>query len=362
MSWKTGKKLIHYVTFRTLNKVTLVLCRVGRKSLEARIREIFFLPQRHAISYNLISRRDIFSHYAWPIFMILCWIGSKFPFKKFPFLSQFCTLLYQRVFRVFNLRRIFSMKVLFFYTKKNSVRFQIPNFTDYKYFLPMILSIDRKIKKKNKKKGEAIYSSSKSRERKSKPTVFTITRSIYFSPLHPSPPPHSQHEQFLFLRVSVHFILFHGSPVLLLPKIGFPATHFSIKPKACCIPRFSSPVGRSRGHFDRANCLNPRALFAKLCTVPRKLPSPFHPLSNAFHPHRSQPPFRPPREFESSRCLTTRFFERRGKQGGGSVINWELKRIGRNETIRRRVGHGYIENDFAVKFIPCYVCRFWKHI
>lgn len=118
MSWKTGKKLIHYITFRTLNKVTLVLCRVGRKSLEARIREIFFLPQRHAISYNLISRRDIFSHYAWPIFMILCWIGSKFPFKKFPFLSQFCTLLYQRVFRVFNLRRIFSMKVLFFYTKK----------------------------------------------------------------------------------------------------------------------------------------------------------------------------------------------------------------------------------------------------
>lgn len=147
MSWKTGKKLIHYVTFRTLNKVTLVLCRVGRKSLEARIREIFFLPQRHAISYNLISRRDIFSHYAWPIFMILCWIGSKFPFKKFPFLSQFCTLLYQRVFRVFNLRRIFSMKVLFFYTKKNSIRFQT-NFTDYKYFLPMILSIDRKIKKK----------------------------------------------------------------------------------------------------------------------------------------------------------------------------------------------------------------------
>lgn len=44
-----------------------------------------------------------------------------------------------------------------------------------------------------------------------------------------------------------------------------------IKPKAC-YARVSSLVGRGlRDHSDRANCLNPRALFAKLCTVPRKL-------------------------------------------------------------------------------------------
>lgn len=223
-------------------------------------------------------------------------------------------------------------KFFFFTQKKNSIRFQT-NFTDYKYFLPMILSIDRKIKKKNKKKGEAIYSSSKSRERKSKPTVFTITRSIYFSPLHPSPPPHSQHEQFLFLRVSVHFILFHGSPVLLLPKIGFPATHFSIKPKACCIPRFSSPVGRSRGHFDRANCLNPRALFAKLCTVPRKLPSPFYPpYRTPSTPIAHSPLFDPPAN-SSPRVVSRRVFSKEEENKGvdrWSTGNWneldEMKR------------------------------------
>lgn len=215
------------------------------------------------------------------------------------------------------------MKVFFFSRetkKQNSIRFQT-NFTDYKYFLPAILSINRKIKKK--KKEEAIYSSSKSRERKSKPTVFTITRSIYFSPLHPSlpppSPPHSQHEQFLFLRVSCAFYFIPRPPSSCRKSVFRPLT--SIKPKACCIPRFSSPVGRSRGHFDRANCLNPRALFAKLCTVPRKLspPSLFSPLIERLPPPLFDPPpplFSHPRIRFLAFLRTTRGWRRGGKQGG----------------------------------------------
>lgn len=55
----------------------------------------------------------------------------------------------------------------------------------------------------------------------------------------------------------------------------------AIKPKACYAPAPTAapPLGAERGkgsrsHFDRANCLNPAALFAKLCTVPRKFSTP----------------------------------------------------------------------------------------
>lgn len=227
------------------------------------------------------------------------------------------------------------MKVFFFSRetkKQNSIRFQT-NFTDYKYFLPAILSINRKIKKK--KKEEAIYSSSKSRERKSKPTVFTITRSIYFSPLHPSlpppSPPHSQHEQFLFLRVSCAFYFIPRPPSSCRKSVFRPLT--SIKPKACCIPRFSSPVGRSRGHFDRANCLNPRALFAKLCTVPRKL-SPSLPLLTPYRtpsttPFRSSPSSFLPSANSIPRVFTndTRVAKRRKTRG---IDRWST--VNRDET------------------------------
>lgn len=177
--------------------------------------------------------------------------NRNFPFKKFPSLSQFCIVIdsigYRyRVFRlIFNLRRYFSMKVFFFSRetkKQNSIRFQT-NFTDYKYFLPAILSINRKIKKK--KKEEAIYSSSKSRERKSKPTVFTITRSIYFSPLHsslsPSPPP-SFATRTISLPPCFLCILFYSTAPFLLPKIGFPATHFH-KTESVLHPQIFIPRG-----------------------------------------------------------------------------------------------------------------------
>lgn len=230
------------------------------------------------------------------------WFSARieiFLSKNFPPFLNFASLSVVSLSSIqshIQLAKIFLDESFFFSRetkKQNSIRFQT-NFTDYKYFLPAILSINRKIKKK--KKEEAIYSSSKSRERKSKPTVFTITRSIYFSPLHPSlpppSPPHSQHEQFLFLRVSCAFYFIPRPPSSCRKSVFRPLT--SIKPKACCIPRFSSPVGRSRGHFDRANCLNPRALFAKLCTVPRKLSPPPLPLLTPYRtpsttPFRSSP-------------------------------------------------------------------------
>lgn len=80
-------------------------------------------------------------------------------------------------------------------------------------------------------------------------------------------------------------------------------------------------MGRSRGHFDRANCLNPRALFAKLCTVPRKLspPSLFSPLIERLPPPLFDPPpplFSHPRIRFLAFLRTTRGWRRGGKQGG----------------------------------------------
>lgn len=118
-------------------------------------------------------------------------------------------------------------------------------------------------------------------------------RCSYDQEVHPfPPPPHSQHEQFLFLRVSVHFILFQRSSAPHGKSLFRPLA--PIKPKACCA-WVSTPMGRgSRGHFDPTNCLNPRALFAKLCTVPRNLslsvnPPPFNHSQLSFNPQLSSP-------------------------------------------------------------------------
>lgn len=269
------------------------------------------------------------------------WFSARieiFLSKNFPPFLNFASLSVVSLSSIqshIQLAKIFLDESFFFSRetkKQNSIRFQT-NFTDYKYFLPAILSINRKIKKK--KKEEAIYSSSKSRERKSKPTVFTITRSIYFSPLHPSlpppSPPHSQHEQFLFLRVSCAFYFIPRPPSSCRKSVFRPLT--SIKPKACCIPRFSSPVGRSRGHFDRANCLNPRALFAKLCTVPRKL-SPSLPLLTPYRtpsttPFRSSPSSFLPSANSIPRVFTndTRVAKRRKTRG---IDRWST--VNRDET------------------------------
>lgn len=51
--------------------------------------------------------------------------------------------------------------------------------------------------------------------------------------------------------------------------------------------------GGSPGHFDRANCLNPQALFALLCTVPRRYSPLLRNVSLALHlpfnPYASAP-------------------------------------------------------------------------
>lgn len=137
--------------------------------------------------------------------------------------------------------------------------------------------------------------------------------------------PYSQHEQFLFLCVSVHFILFRRFAANTITAKSLFRPLAPIKPKACCI-RFSSPVRRgSRGHFDRANCLNPRALFAELCIVPRNLSLPpvsrCHfpsPLSLTLFPFHF--PFSCSHRGDLQR-LATRLKGKGGKQGCSSVTN-----------------------------------------
>lgn len=300
------------------------------------------------------------------------WFSARieiFLSKNFPPFLNFASLSVVSLSSIqshIQLAKIFLDESFFFSRetkKQNSIRFQT-NFTDYKYFLPAILSINRKIKKK--KKEEAIYSSSKSRERKSKPTVFTITRSIYFSPLHPSLPPPSP-PSFATRTISLPpcflCILFYSTAPFLLPKIGFPATHFH-KTESVLHPQIFIPRGEiARPFWSRQLSKSSRIVCEALYRPAEALtlPPSSHPLSNAFHHPFSILPllFSPIREFDSSR-----FYERHEggveaeNKGDGSMINCES----RWNDKRWRVGRGYIENDSAVEFIPCYVCRFWKCI
>lgn len=231
------------------------------------------------------------------------WFSARieiFLSKNFPPFLNFASLSVVSLSSIqshIQLAKIFLDESFFFSRetkKQNSIRFQT-NFTDYKYFLPAILSINRKIKKKKKKRRQYIHH--QRAENESQNLLYLRSRgpSIFLHSTPPCPlplPPHSQHEQFLFLRVSCAFYFIPRPPSSCRKSVFRPLT--SIKPKACCIPRFSSPVGRSRGHFDRANCLNPRALFAKLCTVPRKLSPPPLPLLTPYRtpsttPFRSSP-------------------------------------------------------------------------
>lgn len=146
--------------------------------------------------------------------------NRNFPFKKFPSLSQFCIVIdsiaYRyRVFRViFNLRRYFSMKVFFFSRetkKQNSIRFQT-NFTDYKYFLPAILSINRKIKKKKKRRQ---YIHHQRAENESQNLLYLRSRGpsifLHSTPPCPLPLPLIRNtNNFSSSVFPVHFILFHG--------------------------------------------------------------------------------------------------------------------------------------------------------
>lgn len=153
-------------------------------------------------------------------------------------------------------------------------------------------SIPARFHRQARKKSRSRFSSSKGGIMKVQSQHASI-RCSYDQEVHPfPPPPHSQHEQFLFLRVSVHFILFQRSSAPHGKSLFRPLA--PIKPKACCA-WVSTPMGRgSRGHFDPTNCLNPRALFAKLCTVPRNLslsvnPPPFNHSQLSFNPQLSSP-------------------------------------------------------------------------
>lgn len=86
-------------------------------------------------------------------------------------------------------------------------------------------------------------------------------------------------EQFFFQHVTVRFIfilLFLLFFISRFQKIVFPTTR-AHKTKSVLHARRGNKMGwwaprrgGLPGHFDRANCLNPRALFAMLCAVPRR--------------------------------------------------------------------------------------------
>lgn len=163
-------------------------------------------------------------------------IGSEISFQKFLFnfacyCIEYSTCRYFFVENFLHARQ--KRKYLYTIPDKFSPTINIL----FHWFYPLI---EKDKKEKKKKKRRQYIHHQRAENESQKPTiVFTITRSIYFPPLHPSP--HSKHEQFLFLRVSVHFILFHGS-LFLLPKIGFPATHFH-KTESVLHPDFHLPWG-----------------------------------------------------------------------------------------------------------------------
>lgn len=285
-------------------------------------------------------------------------------FQKISFPFSILHVSYRVLHRDYSTYREYSRWKFFFsflHARQKKTRY---DFTDHKYFFPAILSINRKIKKNKRRQ----YIHHQRAENESQNLLYLRSRgpSIFLrSTLPAPPPPHSQHEQFLFLRVSCAFYFIPRPPPPSRKSVFRPLT--SIKPKACCIPRFSSPAGRSRGHFDRANCLNPRALFAKLCTVPRKLSPPFHsslsPLIERLPPPSFTAPFStllffPSREFDSSRFYERHGWRRGGKQGGGSV--WSTgnrKELKRDETRRWRVGH---REWFCSKIYPLLRLSFLK--
>lgn len=146
--------------------------------------------------------------------------------------------------------------------------------------------------------------------------------------LSPPPPPSVltllarwPREQFFFQRVAARFILFSPSLSLSLSffcfcfqKIAFPATHAhktkSVLHAYVQKARQGSGMGRVwvtggglPGHFDRANCLNPRALFAMLCTVFAEV---FALLRRRLTLSRSQPSFKPFSRIHRNCCFWSR--------------------------------------------------------
>lgn len=300
------------------------------------------------------------------------WFSARieiFLSKNFPPFLNFASLSVVSLSSIqshIQLAKIFLDESFFFSRetkKQNSIRFQT-NFTDYKYFLPAILSINRKIKKK-KKRGGNIFIIKEQRTKVKTYCIYDHEVHLFFST--PPLPAPSLSPSFATRTISLPpcflCILFYSTAPFLLPKIGFPATHFH-KTESVLHPQIFIPRGEiARPFWSRQLSKSSRIVCEALYRPAEALtlPPSSHPLSNAFHHPFSILPllFSSIREFDSSR-----FYERHEggeeaeNKGDGSMINCES----RWNDKRWRVGRGYIENDSAVEFIPCYVCRFWKCI
>lgn len=246
-------------------------------------------------------------------------IGSEISFQKFLFnfacyCIEYSTCRYFFVENFLHARQ--KRKYLYTIPDKFSPTINIL----FHWFYPLIE------KRKKKKKRRQYIHHQRAENESQKPTiVFTITRSIYFPPLHPSP--HSKHEQFLFLRVSVHFILFHGSPP---PSFSSRKSVFrpltSIKPKACCIQIFISRGEIARPFWSRQLSKSSRIVCEALYR-PAKALAPSLSYRTPSTPSRSLThPFPPPPANSSCR--------RGGKQGGGYDEG--------------HFGHRDVGNDFVV--------------
>lgn len=171
--------------------------------------------------------------------------NRNFPFKKFP---QFCIVIgsivieysesYSTCEDISRWKFFFSRET----KKQNSIRFQT-NFTDYKYFLPAILSINRKIKKK-KKRGGNIFIIKEQRTKVKTYCIYDHEVHLFFST--PPLPAPSLSPSFATRTISLPpcflCILFYSTAPFLLPKIGFPATHFH-KTESVLHPQIFIPRG-----------------------------------------------------------------------------------------------------------------------
>lgn len=197
--------------------MTLVLCRVGRKkSLDPRGKnKRNILPPSTARTILFpggTSSVIMHGQFLWFSARIEIFLSKNFPpFLNFASLSVVSLSSIQSHIQ---LAKIFLDESFFFSRetkKQNSIRFQT-NFTDYKYFLPAILSINRKIKKKKKRRQ---YIHHQRAENESQNLLYLRSRGpsifLHSTPPCPLPLPLIRNtNNFSSSVFPVHFILFHG--------------------------------------------------------------------------------------------------------------------------------------------------------
>lgn len=197
--------------------MTLVLCRVGRKkSLDPRGKnKRNILPPSTARTILFpggTSSVIMHGQFLWFSARIEIFLSKNFPpFLNFASLSVVSLSSIQSHIQ---LAKIFLDERFFFSRetkKQNSIRFQT-NFTDYKYFLPAILSINRKIKKKKKRRQ---YIHHQRAENESQNLLYLRSRGpsifLHSTPPCPLPLPLIRNtNNFSSSVFPVHFILFHG--------------------------------------------------------------------------------------------------------------------------------------------------------